>query len=380
MAIYLDCNATTPIEPRVKEEVIRVFEHVCGNAGSPHVFGEAAKDLVSAAREQIAQVVGCRRHEIVFTSGATESNNLAILGVGSAARESGKMHFVSSMIEHKAVLEPLQELQRQGFEVTLVPPSAGGLVDPDEILAAIRPDTFLVSLMHVNNETGVIQPIDSVASGLKDSEVLFHVDAAQGFGKELEALSHPRIDLISISGHKIHGPQGIGALVARRKQGQLPPLKPLYFGGGQEFGLRPGTLPVPLIAGLSKAAELAMAEHGLRRAHCGLLRQSVFKWVEDVGGSIHGARNSSVPHVVNLSVPGFAADELIELFREDIAISDGAACTTVCTTPSHVLSAMRVAEPQLSGAIRISWSHLTNHAELINKLEQAKFRLSQVPK
>lgn len=375
MAIYLDCNATNPIEPRVREEIIRVFNAVYGNAGSPHEFGEQAKQLVSLAREQITQVAGARRHEIVFTSGATESNNIAILGAAAHGKETGKMHLVSSMIEHKAVLEPLQALRKQGFEVTLIPPQLGGQIDPDELLHAVRDDTLLVSVMQVNNETGVIQPIEAIANGLTQRDCLLHVDAAQGFTKQLEPLRNPRIDLISISGHKIHGPQGIGALIARRKQGQIPPIAPLTYGGGQEFGLRPGTLPVPLIAGFGLAAQLASTELNQRREHCVMIRKTVLAWVQSVDGTIHGSQEFTMPHVVNLSIPGFTADELIERFQGLMAVSDGAACTTICTTPSHVLSAMGIREPALSGAIRVSWSHMTNHKELEQKLLAAQQKL-----
>lgn len=378
MTLYLDCNATTPIEPRVRDEVVRVFNSVYGNAGSPHEFGEAAKDIVSHARESIAQVIGCRRHEVIFTSGATESNNLAILGAALRARGNGKKHLVSSMIEHKAVLEPIQALRKQGFDVTLIKPLPSGRIDPDELMAALRPETFLVSLMHVNNETGVLQPIDVVANRLEDADVLFHVDAAQGFTKDLVSIMHPRIDLVSISGHKIHGPQGIGALVAKRKHGQLPPLEPISFGGGQEFGLRPGTLPVPLIAGLGMATRLAASENVLRREHCLMLRQTVLEWIRKIYGKVHGDSDATMPHVVNVSIPGFTADELIERFHGEIAVSDGAACTTVCSTPSHVLSAMGVVEPELSGAIRLSWSHLTDYEELRVRLENAERSLAKL--
>ncbi|MBM3965849.1 MAG: aminotransferase class V-fold PLP-dependent enzyme [Planctomycetes bacterium] len=377
MAIYLDCNATNPIDPRVRNEITRVFDAVYGNAGSPHEFGEQAKQLVGLAREQITQVTGDRRHEIVFTSGATESNNLAILGAAAHGQKTGKMHLVSSMIEHKAVLEPLQVLRKQGFEVTLIRPQSCGRIDPDEMLHAVRDDTLLISVMQVNNETGVIQPVEAIANGLTQRDCLFHVDAAQGFAKLLEPLRNPRIDLISISGHKIHGPQGIGALIARRKQGQLPPIAPLIYGGGQEFGLRPGTLPVPLIAGLGLAAQLAAAELNQRREHCIMIRKSVLVWAQSVNGIIHGSHDFTMPHVVNLSIPGFTADELIEQFQGLIAVSDGAACTTICTTPSHVLSAMGIREPELSGAIRLSWSFMTDHDELHRYLQAAKQKLGR---
>lgn len=377
MAIYLDCNATNPIDPRVRNEITRVFDAVYGNAGSPHEFGEQAKQLVNSAREQITQVIGARRHEIIFTSGATESNNLAILGAAAHGRASGKMHLVSSMIEHKAVLEPLQVLRKQGFEVTLVRPQSCGQIDPEALLHAVRDDTLLVSVMQVNNETGVVQPIEQIANGLEHHDCLLHVDAAQGFAKLLEPLRNPRLDLISISGHKIHGPQGIGALIARRKHGQIPPLTPLTYGGGQEFGLRPGTLPVPLIAGFGLAAQLAEAELNQRREHCIMIRKSVLAWAKSIDGIIHGSNEITMPHVVNLSIPGFTADELIEQFQGLIAVSDGAACTTICTTPSHVLSAMGIREPELSGAIRLSWSYMTDHDELQRYLRAAKQKIGR---
>ncbi len=246
-------------------EVLRVLADEWGNAGSPHAFGQRAKAAVQLWRDQVAAVVAARRHEIIFTSGATESNNLALLGLAAYGEKSGKRHIVSSQIEHKSVLEPLAQLSRRGFTVTCIPPSRSGRVSADEIGAAVRDDTLLVSLMQANNETGVLQPIAEVADLLHDTDVYFHVDAAQGFGKEIESLRHARIDLISVSGHKIYAPQGIGALVTRRRQFDLPPLTPLQFGGGQELGLRPGTLPVHLIVGLGKAAELALQEAEQRR-------------------------------------------------------------------------------------------------------------------
>lgn len=359
MTLYLDCNASNPIDPRVRAEIVRCFEECYGNAGSPHEYGERAKQAVHEARDRIAAVVGVRRHEVIFTSGATESNNLALLGLAAHGKATGRRHFVSTQIEHKAVLEPLAVLRSDGFEVTLVPPRSSGAVVADEVLAAVRPDTLLVSVMHANNETGVCQPIASIADGLPQPGPLFHVDAAQGFGKEIEPLRHPRIDLISVSGHKIHGPQGIGALITRRREGQLPPLAPLLHGGGQEMGLRPGTLPVPLIVGMGLAARLALEESEARAVACRRLRQRLLACLAPLSVSVHGDPLLTLPHVVNLSFPGFDADQVIETLHGVAAVSDGAACTSVCASASHVLAAMGVRSPELDGAVRLSWSHLT---------------------
>ena len=248
MPIYLDCAATTPLDSRVRAEMLRYLDDDFGNAGSrTHAWGLRARAAVERARDQVAAVVGVRRGDVIFTSGATESNNLAILGLAGAAQD--RKHVVSTAIEHHAVLEPLAELGRRGFEITLVSPDSRGIVDPDAVAGAVRPDTVLVSIMHVNNETGVRQPVAEVADRLERSDAYVHVDAAQSFARDIDALRHPRIDLISASAHKINGPKGIGALITRRRGQERPPLQPLMFGGGQERGLRPGTMPVALAAG-----------------------------------------------------------------------------------------------------------------------------------
>ena len=240
MTIYLDCNATTPIDPEVAALVRHYIEEEYGNSGSrTHEYGAVAKSAVEAARKQVGDVVGAQKDEVIFTSGATESNNLAILGLAAALKEQGKTHIITSEIEHKAVLEPCAALVGQGFDVTYLKPATDGAVTLDQVNDAVTKKTGLISIMHVNNETGVIQPIEEIANSLEASDVYFHVDAAQGFGKLLEPLIHERIDLISVSAHKIYGPMGIGALIARRRLYKRPPIKPLTYGGGQEKGLRP---------------------------------------------------------------------------------------------------------------------------------------------
>jgi cysteine desulfurase len=314
----------------------------------------------------------------VFTSGATESNNLAILGLAEHGVAVGKRHLVSTEIEHKAVLEPLEVMKRRGFEVTLVPPEENGRVDADKILAAVRGDTLLVSLMQVNNETGVIQPVDAVAKLLADREVLLHVDAAQGFGKLLDSLRNDRIDLISISSHKIFGPVGVGALVIRHRRGETIPLCPLLFGGGQELGLRPGTLPAALISGFGLAAELAMHEAEQRRQICLQIRQEIQNGLRPLCPVIHGDLELSLPHVLSVSFPRWDGDQVVEALEGIAAVSTGSACTSVCATASHVLAAMNVGQPELDGAIRFSWSHATDATQLRDVLERIVERLSKM--
>jgi cysteine desulfurase len=358
--VYLDCNATTPIDPRVRDEVLRYLTEEFGNEGSrTHDYGARARQAVQHARDQVGEGVGAKRDEVIFTSGATESNNLAIIGLAQYGEQTGRKHIISSQIEHKAVLEPLEELASRGFDVTLVPPTSGGYIDPDTVRSAIRKDTLLVTVMHVNNETGIRQPIDLIAELLVDHPAFFHVDAAQGFGKENMILRNSRIDFISISGHKIFGPKGVGALIARRRGYKRPPLKPLQFGGGQERGLRPGTLPVPLIVGLGLASELALRETAERALACRSYREGVLKALEPLGPVFNGDPEQELPHVLNLSFPGLDSEALILALKDIIAISNGSACTSHSYQPSHVLKAMGLDHQIVQGAIRISWCHLT---------------------
>jgi cysteine desulfurase len=358
MAAYLDCAATTPLDPRVRDEVLLYLVEEFGNAGSrTHEFGRRARTAVETARDRVASVVGASRGDVFFTSGATESNNLAILGLPQG-------HAITSRIEHHAVLEPMTELERRGCEVTWLDPEPGGWVEPLAVREALRPDTQLVSIMQVNNETGVRQPLAEIADALGDHPTCFHVDAAQGFGKDLEPLRHPRIDMISVSGHKIYAPKGIGAIILRRRNGARPPVKPLLFGGGQERGLRPGTLPVHLVAGFGKAAELTVEEWKQRDQCCCAFREQLLHGLAPLRPIINGDLARSLPNIVNFSIPGFEAESVIESWKDFAAISDGAACTSASYTCSHVLSAMRLPEDRKAGAVRLSWCHSSEMPDL----------------
>lgn len=360
MAIYLDCNATTPMEPAVSALVQRFMERDFGNAASPiHDYGQFARMAVEHARGQVAELLAARRDEVLFTSGATEANNMAILGLLQHGIATGRRHLISTAIEHAAVLEPLAALERQGFELELLPVDAGGRVDPAALGRVLRPDTLLVSTMQVNNETGIIQPLDGIAEQLKGHPAYWHVDAAQGFGKELEPLQGQRIDLISISGHKIYGPKGVGALVARKRDNLFPPLTPLMFGGGQEQGLRPGTLPVMLIAGLGEAAKLARLHHQKRRDYCLNFRKLLLEGLAALEPLINGDQRYVIPNAINISLPGVSSERLITALKGLIAISSTSACTSHTHTPSHVLAAMGFDQQRVESSVRLSWSHLT---------------------
>ena len=358
MPVYLDCNATTPIDPEVEREFLHYIREEFGNAGSrTHEFGTRAKQAVQKARDQVAAVAKAQRDEIIFTSGATESNNLAILGLRDHAEKTGNRHIVATAIEHKAVLEPLEYLATKGFEITLVKPEPDGAVTPAKIAAALRPNTLLVSVMHVNNETGIIQPLDEIAKALTDHRAFFHVDAAQGFGKRIPYLQNPRIDLISISGHKIYAPKGIGALITRRRGYERPPLTPLVFGGGQERGLRPGTQPVALIVALGKAAELAARDHAKREVRCQEIKTQALKAFRSIGGIPTGDQTKALPSTLNIAIPGIDSEAVMVALKDLVAISNGSACTSANYTASHVLTAMGLPDDHIKGALRLSWCY-----------------------
>ena len=362
--VYLDCAATTPVEPAVLNEMVRVWTESPGNSGSrTHEYGSKAKKLVQTARENVASIVQCNPSEVYFTSGATESNNIAILGLNDFGFSSNRRHIVSTEIEHKAVLEPLQTLEEKGFDVTLVPPESSGALSAEAIIDAIRPDTLLVSVMQVNNETGVRQPIEELAKMMAGHDAYFHVDAAQGFGKDIESLRSKRIDLISISAHKIFGPMGVGCLISRKRKFKRVPLESLLFGGGQERGVRPGTLAVPLIAGFGVAAKLAERHYVQRQDKCLAFRSQLLTSLEQFNVTLIGNQTLVLPHILSFAIDGADSEALMISLKDIVAISNGSACTSQSYEPSHVLKAMKVSNHVMNGAVRLSWCHLTQEVD-----------------
>ena len=357
--VYLDCCATTPLIPAVLEEMHHYLAVEYGNEGSrTHEYGGAARRRVGLAREEIAALAAAQPDEVIFTSGATEANNLAILGLADALTREGRRHIVTSALEHKAVLEPIARLERDGFSVTRLGADESGVVDEDDVLDAVGPETGLVSLMHVNNETGMVQNIARIAGRL-DAHVYLHVDAAQGLGKEFKEIADDRIDLISGSAHKMHGPKGIGVLIARRRDFRRPPLVPLMVGGGHERGLRPGTIPVHLVAGFGVAARAAMAEHEDRTRHNQAFREHALTALQPLEPAINGDGARGLPQVLNISFTGIDGEAAIVATKDLVAISNGSACSSHGYERSHVLAAMTLDDERIASALRISWCHLT---------------------
>lgn len=355
MVAYLDAAATTRVDPRVAEVVLHWMVEEFGNAGSrTHAWGTSAKRAVARARESLAQHLGAKPDELIFTSGATESNNIALLGLAPYGEQHGRRHIISSAIEHKAVLEPLEHLQSRGFEVDLITPGPSGRVLVEAVLDRLRPDTLLVSLMHVNNETGVIQPVAEIAERLRETPTYFHVDAAQGFAKLPADLRAP-IDLISFSGHKIGAPKGIGGLLTRRRGRATVPLTPLMYGGGQERKLRPGTLPVPLVVGLAKALEVFEADRVKWLAEAEDFRSRLLTALGRTKYRLNGDQEHVVPHIVSLSFEGVDAEALILQLQDYAAVATGSACTSASYTPSHVLAAMNLPDEEAGNGLRLSW-------------------------
>lgn len=362
--VYLDYQATTPLDRRVLERMLPFFTEKFGNAGSiTHAYGREAEAAVEAARGEIAALIGAEPREIVFTSGATESNNLALKGAARFHRPLGKDHIVTLATEHKCVLESCLALEREGFRVTLLPVDREGLIDPGAIAAAIEERTIIVSVMAAHNEIGVLQPLAEIGALCRERGILFHTDAAQAVGKVPLDVERMQIDLMSISGHKVYGPKGIGALYVRRRPRAR--LLPLVDGGGQERGFRSGTLPVPLCVGLGAAAALAQAEMteeaerllGLRRRFLSALRTRLPET------RLNGHAERRLPGNLNLSFPGTAAAAVIEACPS-LALSTGSACTAAEIEPSYVLRALGLS-PEMAGAsLRIALGRATTAAEV----------------
>ena len=373
MSTYFDSNATTEVDERVAGIIQQYLVTDYGNAGSrTHQMGLDAKQAVNRAREQIAAVTDDDADIVFFTSGATEANNLAILGLRNRVLSEAQPHIISTAIEHKAVLEPIEQFEKQGVEVTYLSVDDRGWPEPEQLAESLRPETVLVSTMHVNNETGVELPLDDYANVLEDHLAYWHVDAAQGFGKKTDQLRNKRIDLISYSGHKLFAPKGIGALVTRRRGFARPPLEPLMFGGGQERGLRPGTLPVALIAGFGLAAELAETEKERRAEKCLARRREFLEAISPLEPVFNGDQSRVLPHIVNVSFAGIDSEAAMIATKDLVSISNGSACTSSSIEPSHVLIAMGLDEQRASEALRVSWSHQTPPTDWTAFVERLK--------
>jgi len=338
--IYLDCHATTPVDPRVLEEMLPYFTEVYGNPASvTHAYGWTAEAAVKQSRGRIAAAIGADPTEIIFTSGATESNNLAIKGVAEAYFNRGK-HLVTVETEHRAVLDPLNYLETLGFDVTRLPVQGNGLVDLDQLAAALRPDTILVSVMAANNEIGVLQPLEAIGQLCHDRQILFHTDGAQAIGKIPLSVQTQNIDLLSLTAHKIYGPKGIGALYVRRKNPRVQ-LVPQLHGGGQERGWRSGTLPVPQIVGFGTALEIALKEQEAENDRLRGLRDRLWQSLQVLDGVyLNGDLQHRLAGNLNISIEGIQGQALLLALQPHLAISSGSACTTAKVEPSHVLQAL----------------------------------------
>jgi cysteine desulfurase len=361
---YLDNAASTPVDPAVSAQMCACLAAegwFANPSSSAHEAGRAVAQRVELARAQVGRLIGASPAQIVFTSGATEADNLAVLGTARALAPQ-RRHLISARTEHKAVLDAMRQLSREGFSVTWLQPEADGRVAAPAVAAALRPDTALVSLMHVNNETGVIQDIQAIGEVCRERAVLFHVDAAQSVGREALDLARLPVDLLSLSAHKIYGPKGIGALFVRA--GSKAPLTPLMFGGGQQSGLRPGTLPTHQIVGFGLACELAGAAREADGARIAQWRDRLWARLESLGGvTINGERAPRVPHILNVSFDGLDGESLVSALPA-VAVSTGAACNSALGEPSYVLRALGRTVRQAESALRFSFGRFNTDADI----------------
>lgn len=364
LPIYLDYSATTPVDPRVAEKMIECLT-IEGNFGNPasrsHVFGWRAEEAVENARQQVADLVKADPREIVWTSGATESNNLAIKGIAHFYGSKGK-HIVTSKIEHKAVLDTCRQLEREGFEVTYLEPAEDGLISPEKVAAALRDDTILVSIMHVNNEIGTINDIAAIGELTRSRNILFHVDAAQSTGKVTIDLEQVKVDLMSFSAHKTYGPKGIGALYVRRKPRVR--LEAQMHGGGHERGMRSGTLATHQIVGMGAAFHIAQAEMQADNQRIAELRDRFYAKVSHLEELyLNGHKVARVPHNLNLSF-NFVEGESLIMALKDLAVSSGSACTSASLEPSYVLRALGRNDELAHSSIRFTFGRFTTEDEI----------------
>jgi len=370
--IYFDYLATTPCDPRVVEKMVHCLS-MEGNFGNPasrsHLYGWKAEEAVENGRRQVADLINADPREIVWTSGATESDNLAIKGVAHFYQKKGK-HIITSKIEHKAVLDTCRQLEREGFEVTYLDPGSNGLITPEAIAAALRDDTTLVSIMHANNEIGTVNDIAGIGEVTRNAGVLFHVDAAQSAGKIDIDMERMKIDLLSMSGHKMYGPKGIGALYVRRKPRVR--LEAQMHGGGHERGMRSGTLPTHQIVGMGEAAHIAkegMAEEAVRLK---ALRQRFWDGIKDIEEvHINGDLDERLPGAINVSI-AFVEGESLIMSLKDLAVSSGSACTSASLEPSYVLRALGLNDELAHSSLRFSFGRFTTDEDVDVAVEQLR--------
>ena len=362
LPIFMDNNSTTPVDPRVLEEMLPYFTTKFGNAASrSHRFGWEAEQAVEFARKRVAALAGATPREIVFTSGATESNNLAVKGVAEAYRASGN-HILTMATEHRAVLDPVRHLERSGFTATILAPRPDGLIDPERLRAAIRPETLLVSVMYANNEIGVIQPVREIAAICGESGVLFHCDAAQAFGKMPIDVNADGIDLLSVSAHKLYGPKGAGALYVRRRKIQLAAQ---MDGGGHESGMRSGTLNVPGIVGFGEACAICAAEMAEESERVAGLRDRLLRQLRQglEAVTVNGSMEHRLAGNLNLSFAGVNAETLLMNLPE-VALSTGSACSSAVAEPSHVLRALGIGEEAARSSVRFGIGRFNTAEEI----------------
>lgn len=361
MAVYLDFNASAPIDSRVLERMIDVYQSHFGNADSrTHIYGTDAKEIVSTSRSTISDILGIDNTDLLFTSGSSESNNMAVLGLADYAHETGRTHFITTSIEHKSILEPMKYLQSRGCKVDFVDPDSSGRVSVQKILERITDKTLLVSVMHVNSETGIIQPIEEIGDALAKTKTYFHIDTTQGFGKRNDDLRKTKYDMLSITAHKISGPQGVGAFVFRRDGSyRRPSIKPIMYGGQQERGYRPGTTPVALVAGFGLAAELSEKENSRHMDACCKIKNQLLDAVSGLEFKINGDPEFCIPSTVNISFTGVDAEGIFLAMKDNYAFSNGSACNSGSHAPSYVLTAMGLPQSQIAEAIRLSWNQDT---------------------
>jgi cysteine desulfurase len=370
--IYFDYLATTPADPRVVEKMVHCLT-MDGNFGNPasrsHLFGWKAEEAVENARRQVADLIGADPREIVWTSGATESDNLAIKGVAHFYQKKGK-HIVTSKIEHKAVLDTCRHLEREGFEVTYLDPDSRGLITPEAVAEALREDTILVSIMYANNEIGTVNDITGIGEVTRGAGVLFHVDAAQAAGKIPIDLKEMKVDLMSLSGHKMYGPKGIGVLYVRRKPRVR--LEAQMHGGGHERGMRSGTLPTHQIVGMGEAARIAAEGMAAEAERLQALRQRFWDGIKDIEEvHVNGDMEHHLPGAINVSI-AFVEGESLIMSLKDLAISSGSACTSASLEPSYVLRALGLNDELAHSSLRFSFGRFTTEEDVDVAIEQLR--------